>query len=1105
MQNTEQILERGVCRNLPMIDDSRFHYVVVVDKIEDEKIQYFAWMSGIDLAFVCDFNTDEKLWKYNKAKKAYNSRRKIFSLEEVQEVVGKGLSSNQFRQELGCDERNPWIISSSLELDQKFSEWKLSAKHTISSTLGHLTSTSVVGSVVDFVYLVLIDSECHAKRMHHMVSLISEYVKDISQIVVISPNDEALRSLKLSISHEIDNFENKCIHVSSWNYLSTFMEARVNRPTETKLRLPSSDRGDGISITQDKLTNFQDKGLDILGLNHGKHIGVKNQEQTRIEANRCIKDYLWGKQPSWDLFAFTFETQVEDKLAGVFVRPYVKRLKRDVEELQRTEGELVQMKRIYYQPGSGASTITRHVLWELRDRMRCVCVDRNMSFIHLGDRAKRIFELVRALMDFRQLEESTDKPGDCCPLLVMLDNSNQDTADDLKNAILTEFRKRSIWGDGAAAQVIILYHVHTPDTDIGRRNDDLTVQQKLLPEEKKEWKNRLEVIPEQDVPTVFSFVLMSADFDYKDDYVGRTIAKYMEGLEHYTLQKKLLLYLSFISVYTTGGASLPELHCRHLIQRSYTKVPIEFMDILCPTAQLLVMSEREGNLKGEHKFVRIPHLPAAKCLFEVLSKGKTKSSIMLELLGEKIIKHPFEHDYVHMTLRQLLVKRSLKKNANDDHEQRLRYSTLVLEIMKEENVKCAIELLKEAFKTIDDMEKPYVGQALSRLLMDEGNYPEAKSNIEEAIRYAESGKRFNLHACYDTYGQIFKQEFLNLEKTFRERKSCYKMKDLKANTKEEPSIMEVAKNGSEKFDKAIHFFETRTDHKDYIFDQVFIGDMSAIQGDIQIRLTALKLILGAEVFKKNEDLRKSFLTALRTSDTIKWAVGQRDQETRRELDQLETIHKEFMVGATYTKLKERLVEAVRRVATSDYNLQNIERSCAEFNELFLENVMEMEWRRLIKDTTKDQKEKLKVLREKMLEIETNNCKTMTKRPLETLKIYQELMLEVQKLSEAMSIKLEKNQEKNDRISTINIFFCLNWHAYDNIEITTDTVKNACKELVKENETKPWATFNLDAFVFFVMLHWPAEKVSRLKIPGRCLGSLICIIQGVPSGRAPGLG
>ena len=1080
MKNPEKLLERGVCRDLPRVDDSKYKYVIVVDEIEDAKIEDFSWISWISLTFACDFNSDKKLWNFDHSSKGHSSQRKVFSLEEVQEVVEKGLASIRFRQELGCDDRSPWFICSSLELDQSFRKWKMTAKNDISSTIGHLTHTSVVGSVVNFIYLILIDSERHTKRMHDMVSLISEHVKDISQIVVISPNEEALRCLKLSISDELDNFENECIHVSSWNYLNTFMDTRVNRPIETKLRLPSSDRGDGISITQDKLSHFQNKGLDILGLNHGKHADVKNSEQTKIEANQCIKDYLRGKRPSWDLFAFTFETQVKGKLPGVVVRTYVKRLKRDIEELQRTEGELVQMKRIYYQPGSGSSTITRHALWDLRDKMRCVCVDGNMSFVRPGDKVKRILELARSLMDFRQLEESTEKLGDCCTLLVMLDNANQDTADDLKNAILTEFRKRGIWGDGAAAQVIMLYHVATPDTDIGGRNDDLTIQQRLLPDEKQEWKNRLERIDEP--TTVFSFVLMSADFDYKDNYVGRTIAKFMEGLEHYPTQKKLLLYLSFISVYDTkGGASLPELHCKHLIKTGDAKVPIDFMATLCPTAQLLVMSEREGNLKDGDKFVRIPHLPAAKCLFEVLSKGKTKSSIMLELLGEKIIKHPFKHSYVHKILRQLLVLRPFKKNTYDDHERRLKYSTLILEIIKEEKEDRAIELLQEAFKAIDDSEKSYVGQALSRLLTEKGNYLEAKNRIEDAIQYAASGNTFNIHACYDTFGQIFKLELHNLKKTVWEREEGYNMKDLLAPTHAGPSIMNVAKNGSEKFDRAIHLFETRKDQKDKsqdnIINHVFIGDFSAIQGDIQIRLTVLKLILGAEVFKKNEDLRKSFLSALRTTSDIVWAVGDRDENTRQELNELEKIHNEFMVGATYTKLKERLVEAVRRVTTSDYILQNVESDCEEFNKLFSEHVMVNEWRILINNENIDPMDKVKRMREKMLEIETNNCKTMTNRELETLKVYQELIVKVQLLSEAKNIKLEKNQEKNDRISNINIYICLTWHAYDNIKITEDTVKNACKELVKENKTRPLTTFNLDAFVFFVMLHWPADKVG----------------------------
>ena len=98
--------------------------------------------------------------------------------------------------------------------------------------------------------------------------------------------------------------------------------------------------------------------------------------------------------------------------------------------------------------------------------MRCVCVDGITSFIHPAKISQRVGDWARALMEFRQLEESSDKPGECCTLLVMFDNSNQDTAEKLKIAIVDEFKKRSIWGDGTIAQVIMLYLIGTTDTEL---------------------------------------------------------------------------------------------------------------------------------------------------------------------------------------------------------------------------------------------------------------------------------------------------------------------------------------------------------------------------------------------------------------------------------------------------------------------------------------------------------------------------------------------------------------------------------------------------------------------------------------------------------------
>ena len=85
LQNTEQLLERGVCRDCPMVDDSKFHYVIVADVLHESKMNDFDWISNINCTMVLDFNSDQKLWKKDQSTKG--PQRKMFTLEEVKEVV----------------------------------------------------------------------------------------------------------------------------------------------------------------------------------------------------------------------------------------------------------------------------------------------------------------------------------------------------------------------------------------------------------------------------------------------------------------------------------------------------------------------------------------------------------------------------------------------------------------------------------------------------------------------------------------------------------------------------------------------------------------------------------------------------------------------------------------------------------------------------------------------------------------------------------------------------------------------------------------------------------------------------------------------------------
>jgi hypothetical protein len=566
--------------------------------------------------------------------------------------------------------------------------------------------------------------------------------------------------------------------------------------------------------------------------------------------------------------------------------------------------------------------------------------------------------------------------------------------------------------------------------------------------------------------TIFSFVIMSSNFDYKDNYVERVTNKNVADLDMYPRQKDFLLYLSMLTYYCNrGGAMLPEMHCKKIIDPKGGYVPVEFMEMICPASKLFLIEEKIAGVK----FIRVPHLPAAKCLFTALSENVPKHVILNKLLKEPVIRSPYLRDKVHLILRRLLVQRPFKDSIPDGSELQ-KFSYLVMEITENEGVQHAIEVLKTGCSVLDDTHKSYIGQGLARLLKDEMQLPQAKKCIKDAIKHAEATNVVNLFTCHDTYGQIFKVELGELEKVVKSKDGGYDMKDL-------GNALEVAYNGCLEFSQAVELFRQKKTFvtRGVTYDQVFIGDFSAMMGEMHINLTILDLILSTNLFKKKDlSLSSKFLKLLRNGldlETLEKSNGRKlTGEEYLELQELTKLFNNYNIRNTYSKLKDHLAEAVRRVTNSQSLIAQIERNCERFNDLFSENIMEVEFMKLL-DSKLDSNEKLKKLRAYLLPVVTHNCRWVMSRPIDTLRNYQRAVLGVEKLVEETG---GSKTERHDMLSYMAVYFALLRHDHDRILLEEQKVKEICKHFVIANETNH-TNFYLEAFIFFILLFWPAKK------------------------------
>ena len=306
----------------------------------------------------------------------------------------------------------------------------------------------------------------------------------------------------------------------------------------------------------------------------------------------------------------------------------------------------VGLKRIVHQPGSGASTIAKNVLWDLKDNYRCAVIDGNLS-----EKRKSPEDLAHLIMTYLweygeppDVLEHRSRDAKPCPVLLLYDNAFESDVDALKDALERSFNKKDI--PYLTTQIVIMYLIRDSEADLASKSSimDTVIQQELKEVEKEPFKERLgeitDKLPPEELVNVLAFVIMANNFDKQSDYVEKVVSEALSDIEIHRTDAKLLLYLAILSVYGNSSCMiLPIKQCRRLVGRceaNSSQANRPFLKTLCPEAKLfLIQVEDERFELG----IRISHVIIGLYVLKRLAESKQKrlSGIVTNLLHETVI------------------------------------------------------------------------------------------------------------------------------------------------------------------------------------------------------------------------------------------------------------------------------------------------------------------------------------------------------------------------------------------------------------------------------------------------------------------------------------
>ena len=186
---------------------------------------------------------------------------------------------------------------------------------------------------------------------------------------------------------------NRSIHIT-WPELRTYILANSRSGTVSDKQVVSSSNIP-VPIKANVVDRYRAAGLDILAYNECDEL--RNDPNLTEMANEVMMEFLKGKPPGWEVFFYNDESKIpytSPVIKGLIERDLVDKLVKNLKSTAERTDKCMKIFPINHLPGTGATTIAKHVLWKLRKEFRCVVMDgRSPAGVDFRDVAEKLLGL----------------------------------------------------------------------------------------------------------------------------------------------------------------------------------------------------------------------------------------------------------------------------------------------------------------------------------------------------------------------------------------------------------------------------------------------------------------------------------------------------------------------------------------------------------------------------------------------------------------------------------------------------------------------------------------------------------------------------------------
>ncbi|NWT19735.1 SAM9L protein, partial [Vireo altiloquus] len=813
--------------NRDSLDNSYYnYYILVTNKCHPNQTSDLDFLHEIKWFAVLDFDSESEM---NGVLKTYqNHRNAKIHFPDYYEHMGGSVSEQAKRLKL--HQETNWIFcnggsdsrgNNELPLDP--ASWQRDRAAGVRKIISFLSHKDVKqnGKFL-IVFLLLSIVEDPADPLTETFMTFYQELKGLQDMVCIcigAGTYQRWKDLLHARGIPEEELSNKSVSTLTLEMVNGTIIKLASDMQSSERLLPSVDRST-VRLVKNKEDSMA--ALEILCENECKDTEIeKDTDRFQRFLKEREEEFYRGGKVSWWNFYFSEENYTSD-----FIRrdSYEKLEDLIVSSSDSANDSPVKIINLYHHPGCGGTTLSMHILWDLRKQFRCAV---------LKNKSNDIGTQVTTLLTYG----ANDNTGYLPVLLLVDDFEEQETVNVLQKEIQTAIREKGIRYVKPVVVILNCMRSQNPDesSTINFLNS-VSLKQILSEKEQRAFDQKLEYIEKvhSNSANFYSFMIMKKNFD--PQYIEKVVKNTLYDLDIASKPAQLVCYLTLLNSYLTTSMISVSL-CEEYLginSRDTGCSKDKLIEKMGICSNILIYDWVHKDMR--YKALRIIHpLIASHCLTELkLTYGLSKSEITSKLLKEDLL---LKENKLVRDIQTLLITRQRKEHGDESDTS---FSPLIEAIHKEEKRGDVERVLEQASARFE--QNAFICQVLARFYIKERRF-------DSALRWAKAAKERAEDNSYisDTLGQVFKSELRDWVE-FKEKSAALTAGKLEY-------LLKLAANASQAFQ------ESQSQAENAVSEQYLqqkhkrkfqVYNTAGYQGEIETGLYVIDVLWHVPFFSKKD-------------------------------------------------------------------------------------------------------------------------------------------------------------------------------------------------------------------------------------------------------------